>query len=82
MPSHVEKRRIISFRMCDLFLNPWFLGVVVFGVDSLCKWISFCFKIFFIFEVFINGEMILGFFLCMKHFVKAFYFIFVTTTKN
>jgi hypothetical protein len=26
--------------------------------------------------------MILGFFLCMKHFVKAFYFIFVTTTKN
>jgi hypothetical protein len=31
--------------------------VVVFGVGSLPKWISFCFKIFFIFEVFINGEM-------------------------
>ncbi len=82
MPSHVEKRRIISFRMCDLFLNPWFLGVVVFGVDSLCKWIGFCFKIFFIFEVFINGEMILGFFPLHETFCESILFHFCYNNKK
>ncbi len=50
--------------MCDLFLDPWFFSMVVFGVESLHNWIVFCFNFFFIFEVFVSGEfsVILGFF--------------------
>ncbi len=37
------KKRIISFKVCDLFLDLWFFNMIVFGVESLHKWIFLSF---------------------------------------
>ncbi len=46
LPRDDKERRIISFRVCDLFLDPWFLGVVVLELNCCIRRLFFALSFF------------------------------------
>lgn len=80
-----EDRRIISFRVCDLFLDPWFLSVVVFGVELLhiSKLFSaLSFILFLRFLLMVNSMWFLVFFFLHETFFESIPFHFSYNNKK